>query len=50
MFENIDTAINTLSAKITDKLSADDLLKISQAMLNLAHTKARLGDYEAGTK
>jgi hypothetical protein len=38
----MDTAITVLLVKITDKITADEALKYTQAALNLAHTRSIL--------
>ena len=42
MEDNIEEAINTLKSKINDDIDANDALKFTQAMLNLAHTLATI--------
>lgn len=44
--EKIDQAIKVLSDQITSKITADEALKFSQSILNLAHAKCRLKDFK----
>lgn len=42
MSEELKKAIELLAQRITEKVPADEALKLSQAALNLAHTAAKL--------
>lgn len=42
--KNAETAINTLTSKITEDVKADEALKFTQSALNLAHVIATINN------
>lgn len=47
--EKVDRAIETLAGKITQAIKSEDAVRLSQSVLNMAHTKAKLVEIEQGT-